>query len=629
MNELKEGDVIVGQIDFNTNGSAYLSVDGQDDLYIYKKNTLNALHMDTVEVQVIKREGKLEGVVTEVVGRFKTEWVGTVQRNKNLIFVLPDSPKTPVDFFIPADATMDAKDKQKVVVKLIKWKKGTKSPFAKVIKVLGDVGDNNTEMNAIMYEYGLPVDFPKEVEQEAELISFEITPYEISKRRDMRAVTTFTIDPVDARDFDDALSVEVKEDHIEIGVHIADVTHYVKPGTKLEDEALKRATSVYLVDRCVPMLPERLSNGVCSLRPHEEKLCYSVIFKMDSEGQILDTWYGRTVIYSDRRFTYEEAQEIIEGKEGDFSTELKLFDTLAKKIRGRRIKSGSLEMDQAEVRFKLDPAGKPIDVYFKVQKDANKLIEEFMLLANQAVAKILSDNSYNSVYRVHDKPNQEKLDGLLGVATNFGYKLDIHNPEKIKASLNGLLNDIKGKPEENMISTLVTRSMSKATYTIKNIGHYGLGFTHYSHFTSPIRRYPDMISHRLLDDYLTKKPKGNPTVVEQQAKWSSERELVAAKAQRDSIKYKQAEYLQDKIGKVFKGVVSGVAEWGMYVEIVENKCEGMIRYKDIGDDIFIPDVNSYQVVGHRTGQVIRLGDEIMVSVVGVNLEKKSIDFKVF
>ncbi len=629
MNEIIEGSIIVGQIDFTNSGNAYLKIDGQNITFIHKKNTLNALHLDTVEVEIVKREGKVEGIVKEVVSRFKTEWVGTVQRNKNLVFVIPDSSKTPVDFFVPDDASMEAKDKQKVVVRLIKWKKGTKSPFVKIIKILGEIGDNNTEMNAIMYEYGLPVEFPKSVEQEAELISFEIDESEISNRRDMRSVTTFTIDPVDARDFDDALSIEVNGDCIEIGVHIADVTHYVKPGTKLEEEALKRATSVYLVDRCVPMLPERLSNGVCSLRPHEEKLCYSVVFKMDAEANVTDTWYGRTVIYSDRRFSYEEAQEIIEGKDGDFAQELHLFDKLAKKIRGRRIKSGSLEMDQAEVRFKLDSNGKPLDVYFKIQKDANKLIEEFMLLANQAVAKILSDHSYNSVYRVHDKPSQDKLSSLTGVAENFGYKVSLTDPDKIKSSLNRLLSDIKGSPEENMISTLVTRSMAKATYTIKNIGHYGLGFTHYSHFTSPIRRYPDMMSHRLLDDYLSKKPKGNPTAIEQQAKWASDRELVASKAQRDSIKYKQAEYLQDKIGRVYKGIVSGITDWGMYVEIIENKCEGMIRFKDLGSDVFIPDTANYQVVGHNTGQVIRLGDEIMVSVIGVNLEKKSIDFKVF
>jgi ribonuclease R/exosome complex exonuclease DIS3/RRP44 len=652
MSKLKEGDIITGQIDFITSGSAYLKVEGvEDDIYVYKKNTLNALHMDTVEVEIMKNGTKLEGKVLEVIGRFKTEWVGTVQRTKDLVFVIPDSPKMSVDFFVPNDASMDAKDKQKVVVNLIKWKKGTKSPYAKITKILGDVGDNNTEMNSIMYEYGLPVEFPKDVELDAELISFEIPPSEYAKRRDMRNVLTFTIDPVDAKDFDDALSIETKEGYIEIGVHIADVTHYVKPDSKIEAEALKRATSVYLVDRCVPMLPERLSNGVCSLRPHEEKLCYSTIFKMDSDGNILDTWYGRTVIYSDHRFAYEQAQALIEAagkssdevakafgeaglndmdfqKASDIANGVLKLDELAKKIRARRIKKGSLELDQAEVRFKLDPQGKPLDVYFKIQKDANKLIEEFMLLANQAVAKLLSDASYNNVYRIHDKPNQEKLDALMGVAQNFGYALDINNPDKIRESLNRLLVDIKGTPEENMISALVIRSMSKATYTVKNIGHYGLGFIHYSHFTSPIRRYPDMMTHRLLDDYLNKKPKGNPVEVENSAKWSSERELVAAKAQRDSIKYKQAEYLQDKIGRIYKGVISGVVDWGVYVEIVENKCEGMIRFKDLGKDVYSPDTDNYRVVGHNTGHVIRLGDEVMVVVKGVNLEKKTIDLAI-
>ncbi len=649
MNDLKEGNVVTGQIEFNTNGSAYIKIDGvENDLYIYKKNTLNALHMDTVEVEVFMNNTKLEGKVLEVMGRFKTEWVGTVQRNKDLVFVIPDSPKMNVDFYIPADVSMNAKDKQKVVVRLIKWKKGTKSPYAKIIKILGDVGDNNTEMNSIMYEYGLPVDFPKDVELDAELISFEIPPSEYGKRRDMRNVLTFTIDPVDAKDFDDALSIEEKDGYTEVGVHIADVTHYVKPGSKIESEAVKRATSVYLVDRCVPMLPERLSNGVCSLRPHEEKLCYSTIFKLDTEGNVLDTWYGRTVIYSDHRFSYEQAQAIIEAvgkdpkeigrvmvedagltmdfqKAGDIANGVLTLDRLAKKIRGRRIKAGSLELDQAEVRFRLDTAGKPLDVYFKIQKDSNKLIEEFMLLANQAVAKLLSDASYNNVYRIHDKPNQEKLEGLLGVAQNFGYSVNIHEPEKIRESLNRLLVDIKGSPEEGMISTLVIRSMSKATYTVKNIGHYGLGFSHYSHFTSPIRRYPDMMTHRLLDDFLNKKPKGNPVEVEEAAKWASERELVAAKAQRDSIKYKQAEYLQDKIGRAYEGVISGVMEWGVYVEILENKCEGLIRYKDLGKDTYVADVDNYQVVGHSTGHVIRLGDKVMITVKGVNLEKKTID----
>ncbi len=630
MNELKEGDVINGQIEFNTNRSAYVKIANSDrEVYIYKKNTINSLHLDQVKVEIIKTGDKLEGQVIEVISRFKTEWVGTVQKTKTTVFVILDSPKITVDFYVPLDASMDAQDKQKVIVSLIKWKRGTKSPYAKIVRILGEKGDNNTEMNAIMHEYGLPVEFPKEVELEAENIPAEISTRDIESRRDMRNVTTFTIDPLDAKDFDDALSVNTDGEYTEIGVHIADVTHYVKPDSKLEEEAIKRATSVYLVDRCVSMLPERLSNGICSLRPNEDKLCFSVVFKLDIEGNIVDRWFGKTIIHSNRRFTYEEAQEIIEGKKGDHENEIKLLDRLAKKIRGRRITSGSLELDQVEVRFKLDDKGKPLDVYFKIQKDANKLIEEYMLLANQEVAKLLFDNAYHSVYRVHDKPNQVKLESLHNVAEAFGYTLDISDKDNIKTVLNELLADIKDSPEENLIGTLVTRTMAKATYTIKNIGHYGLGFTHYSHFTSPIRRYPDMMTHRLLNDFLSKIPKGNPVEIEQKAKWSSDRELVAAKAQRDSIKYKQAEFLQDKIGKVFNGVVSGVTDYGMYVELVENKCEGMIRFSDIEDDTYVADTANYKIVGHNTGRVIRLGDEIMVVITGVNLEKKQVNFKMF
>jgi len=625
MIELKEGDFFEGQIEFSTNGNASLLVENKE-IFIYKKNTFNSLHLDKVKVQIFQSEKKLEGKVIEVISRFKTEYVGRVKIGKKTIFVVPDSNKISVDFYIKGG--LKAEHDQKVVVELIKWE-DTKSPQGKIIKVLGDSGDNNAEMNSIMFEYGLPVDFPQEVINESMLVPEVITEKEISSRKDMREVTTLTIDPVDAKDFDDALSVNIISDNkIEVGVHIADVGHYVKPGTKLDDEAFKRATSVYLVDRCVPMLPERLSNGICSLKPHEDRLAFSVIFTLDGDGNILNTWKGKTVIHSDRRYAYEEAQEIIEGSEGDYSTEIRLLDTLARKIRKKRIKEGSIEMGGIEVKFKLaEDNKKPIGVYFKEQKESNKLIEEFMLLANKSVAKTLSEASWANVYRVHDTPNMEKLNSLVGVCKTFGYDIEIYDDStEIKKSLNSLLKEIKDTPEENMIETLVTRCMSKATYTIKNIGHYGLGFTHYSHFTSPIRRYPDLITHRILLDFLDKKTQGNPGKIEEQAKWCSARELVAAKAQRDSIKYKQAEYLLDKIGKVFDGIVSGVTDWGMYVELIESKCEGMVRYQSL-EGKWSVDINNYTIT-NVYGDKIRLGDPLKVVVKSVDLERKQIDFTI-
>jgi ribonuclease R len=620
-----EGEFYTGQIEFSNNGNASININGKE-IFIHRKNTSTSLHLDSVRIQLFKGERKIEGKVVEVLTRFKKEYVGRVQKGKKSTFVVPDSIKIPVDFYIKGG--LIAEDGQKVIVELTKWE-DTKSPQGKITKVLGNSGDNNTEMNSIMFEYGLPVDFPQEVINESELISEVIFDKEISNRRDIRDITTFTIDPVDARDFDDALSVNIlSENKFEIGVHIADVGHYVKPGTKLDDEAFKRATSVYLVDRCVPMLPERLSNGICSLKPNEDRLAFSVIFTINNEGKILDTWYGKTVIHSDRRYSYEEAQEIIEGVDGDYSTEVRLLNTLAQKIRKKRITDGSIEMGGIEVRFKLaEDNKKPIGVYFKYQKESNKLIEEFMLLANKSVAKLLSDSQWFNVYRVHDTPNMEKLQQLVNVCNNFGHDVKIEGEgDELKKSINQLLKDIKGSPEENMIETLVTRCMSKATYTIKNIGHYGLGFTHYSHFTSPIRRYPDLITHRILFDFLNKAKQGNPGKIEEQSKWCSTRELVAAKAQRDSIKYKQAEYLQDKLGSVFDGLISGVTEWGIYVELIESKCEGLIRFQDMGK--IKVDVEHYTVTD-QLGNKIRLGDQIKVVVKGVDLEKKQVDFSLF
>ena len=625
MIQLIEGDRYKGQIEFSNNGNASLTIEDKS-IFIHRKNTNTSLHLDTVTVEIFKGEKKLEGKVVEVISRFRKEFVGRVQIGKKSTFVIPDSDKLSVDFYIKGGLV--AKDGQKVIVELTKWE-DSKSPQGKIIKILGDAGDNNAEMNSIMYEYNLPVDFPQDVLNESELVPEVIFENEILKRKDIRNITTITIDPVDARDFDDAISIQViNENNIEVGVHIADVGHYVKPGTKLDEEAYKRATSVYLVDRCVAMLPERLSNGICSLKPHEDRLSFSVIFNIDKDGKILKEWHGKTVIHSDRRFTYEEAQEIIEGSDGDFHNEIRILNGLAQKIRKKRIKDGSIEMGGIEVRFKLaEDNKKPIGVYFKEQKEANKLIEEFMLLANKSVAKILSDNQWFNVYRVHDTPNEEKLVQLENVCQNFGHSVSLQGEgDELKSSINQLLRDIKGTPEENMIQTLVTRCMSKATYTIKNIGHYGLGFSHYSHFTSPIRRYPDLITHRILFDYLNKGKQGNPGKIEDQAKWCSNRELLSSKAQRDSIKYKQAEYLQDKIGHAYDGIVSGVTDWGMYVELTESKCEGLVRYSTIGKVKL--DLDNY-TLSDEMGNKIRLGDPIKVVVMGVDLEKKQIDFSLF
>ena len=627
MNRIKEDSVFEGTIDFANSGNASINI-GDKNIFIFKKNTLNSLNGDKVKIKIITKNNKIEAEVIEVLERFRTQFVGKVQinkENKRLIFVVPDSQKIGVDFYIKGEN--DAVHDQKVLVELIDWEPGTKSPKAKIVEILGSSGENNAEMNSIMYEYGLPNNFPLMVEAEAELIDFTIPESEISNRRDLRNITTFTIDPVDAKDFDDALSVNILDDNtVEVGIHIADVSHYVKEGGIIDEEAIKRATSVYLVDRCVPMLPERLSNGVCSLRPNEDKLCFSVIVKLNNEGQILDKWFGKTIIHSDRRYSYEEAQEIIEGKDGDFKTEILLLDSIAKKMRKQRINDGSIEMGGIEVRFQLDQTTKkPTGVYFKTQKDANKLIEEYMLLANKLVAKLLYDAKYHNVYRVHNSPNLEKLEALSLICKNFGYTLDVvENTQDLKKSINELVTDIKGKPEENMIETLITRCMSKASYTIVNSGHYGLGFTHYSHFTSPIRRYPDLITHRVLIDFLNKKSNGSPQKIEGMAKWCSEREILAAKAQRDSIKYKQIEFLEDKIGQVFDGIISGVTDWGMYVELIESKCEGMVRYN--GNHKV--DTENY-TVNLKSGGSVRLGDEVKVIVKAVDLDRKQIDFELF
>lgn len=490
-----EGQEYEGQIEFSKGGNASIKI-GEKSIFIHKKNTKNSLNLDTVKITLFKAEKKIEGKVIDVIERFKKEFVGKVQVGKKSTFVILDNPKIPVDFYIKGGLV--AKDGQKVIVELTKWE-DSKSPQGKITKILGDSGDNNAEMNSIMYEYNLPVDFPQEVINESELISEVITEKEIKKRRDMRDITTITIDPIDARDFDDALSIKIiNENNIEVGVHIADVGHYVKTGTKLDDEAFKRATSVYLVDRCVPMLPERLSNGICSLKPNEDRLAFSVVFNIDKDGKIIKEWHGKTVIHSDRRFTYEEAQEIIEGQDGDYQNEIRVLNGLAQKIRKKRISDGSIEMGGIEVRFKLaEDNKKPIGVYFKEQKEANKLIEEFMLLANKSVAKLINSKIGFCVNRVHPEPSPDKILELKNTCDKLGYDF---NPkvENIKESLNKLIADVKGTPEENFMNQLIIRTQRKAYYTTENIGHYGLSFQYYCHFTSPIRRFSDLITHRIL-----------------------------------------------------------------------------------------------------------------------------------
>ena len=639
---IKINEILEGRLSMNASGSAYLvSNDLPKDIYISKNHTNKALHLDTVKVRVIEGNGRsIEGEVIEIVQRFRNDFVGTIQVSPRYAFFIPDSNKLPIDFFIPLPKSMGAKDGQKVVARLVEWKDDAKNPNGEIIRVIGDAGEHETEIHSILEEYGLPYDFDGDVISESEAIPEIIQQSEIDKRRDMRNVLTFTIDPADAKDFDDALSVEWVNGELYVGVHIADVSHYLRPDTELDKEAYARGTSVYLVDRCVPMLPERLSNGLCSLRPHEDKLCFSAVFKLDHNGKVLEEWYGRTIINSDHRFTYEEAQMIIEN--GGYTSEdssivqtnglmgllghaIVALDKIAKKMRKVRLSKGSISFDKQEVRFKLDANNKPTDIIFKIGKDSNKLIEEYMLLANRHVAQFLNSKRIASVNRAHDKPNEEKLNNLKEFIKQFGYDIKTQDPVEISKTLNKLLEDVKGKPEENMIDNLVVRTMQKADYRTNNIGHYGLGFKDYTHFTSPIRRYPDVMVHRLLGRILEGKPAPKLEKLEAKCVYLSEREKKAQKAERDSIKYMQCIYMADNVGRIYKGIVTSIAEYGLFVEIEENKCEGLIRLSEIGGDTYMADVNNYCVKGFNTGQSIRLGDEVMVVVKSVDVEKKNIN----
>lgn len=640
---IKIGDILEGKISVNASGSAYLnSNDLPKDIYIHKNNTNKAIHLDTIKIRVIQgKDRALEGEVIEIIKRFRDEFVGSIQVSPRYAFFVPDSNKIPVDFYIPLGKTLGAKDGQKVVARLTEWKDDAKNPNGEIVRVIGDAGEHETEIHSILEEYNLPYQFDEDVEAESEAIPEEIPQAEIDKRRDMRDVLTFTIDPATAKDFDDALSVQWVDGVLEVGVHIADVSHYVRPDTELDKEAYARGTSVYLVDRCVPMLPERLSNGVCSLKPHEDKLCFSAVFKLDQNGHVIDEWYGRTVIHSDHRFTYEQAQLLIEMK-GDetpnltemglsldqynkFLNPIRYIDFIAKKMRKTRLSKGSISFDKHEVRFKLDEKNKPIDVMFKVGKDSNKLIEEYMLLANRHVAKLLNDKKVPMVNRAHDRPNEEKLESLKAFIAPLGYTIETNDPVDITRTLNQLLQDVQGKAEANMIENLVVRTMQKADYRTQNIGHYGLGFKDYAHFTSPIRRYPDIMVHRILGRYLENKPSSKEEKINARCLHLSEREKKAQKAERDSIKYMQCIYMSERVGKVYKGIVTSVAEYGLFVEIEENKCEGLVRLSEIGGDTYSADMNNYCVVGFNTGAKIRLGDEVMIVVKSVDIERKNIN----
>ena len=606
-----------------------------ETIMVPERNSMHALNGDKVAVTVAARRKGVEpeAVVTEIIEENPQTFIGTISLQQQFGVLHTDSKFLATDIIIPRKQLKGAKNGDKAVVRITEWPENQQSPFGKVEDVLGRNGENDTEMHAILAEYGLPYKYPQNVEKAADKIGPGITDEEVAKRIDMRDVTTFTIDPRDAKDFDDALSIRpLKNGNFEVGVHIADVTHYVRPESIIDREAQQRATSVYLVDRTIPMLPEHLSNGICSLRPDEDKLTFSVLFEMTPAGKMVKSKIARTVIRSNRRFTYEEAQERIETGKGDYSDEILILDRMAKALRKERYEHGSVEFDRMEVRFEIDEKGHPVDVYFKESKDANKLIEEFMLLANKAVATFVGKPAGNKkpkafVYRVHDQPDPGKLADLAALSRTFGYKIKASGSAgEVNRSLNRMLNDVKGKGEENFLSTLAIRSMAKAIYTTQNIGHYGLGFDYYTHFTSPIRRYPDMMVHRLLERYLKGGRTATVEKLEEQCKHSSEMEQLAATAERSSIKYKQVEYMADHLGEVYDGVISGVTEWGLYVEINDNKCEGLVPMRDLADDYYDFDEKNYCLVGRRHNNRYRLGDDVKVQVARAALDKRQLDF---
>ena len=646
---ITNGNYYQGKVDITARGNAYVVIDElENDVFVPYNRINRAFHGDIVEVDIFNRKSnkKPEGEIKKILERKKKRFVGIVDLQKTFAFIRPTDIRMYTDIFISPENVGKAKNGEKVLVEIIEWPDKAESPSGKIIEILGKPGEHHTEIHAILAEYGLPSEFPAEVENYANTLDTSIKKEEILKRKDLRELLTFTIDPKDAKDFDDALSFEVLQNgNYSIGIHIADVSHYLKPDTVLEEEAYERATSVYLVDRVVPMLPEVLSNNACSLRPHEDKYTFSAVFEIDDNCSIKNQWFGRTVINSNERFAYEEAQYIIETGDKSIPETVSIrnqaytvgentiyaintLNSLAKKMRNKRMASGAISFDKVEVKFNLNSENEPQGVYFKEAKDSNKLIEEFMLLANRKVAEFIGKQKPTKtfVYRIHDQPNEEKLIALNSIISRFGHKLNLNDRKTVSSSLNKLLEDVKGKKEQNLVDTLAIRSMSKAIYSTDNIGHYGLAFDYYSHFTSPIRRYPDVLVHRLLQHYLDGGESPKKEIYEELCKHSSDMEGLAASAERDSIKYMQIKFMQDHKDKEFEGVISGVTEWGIYVEIIENKCEGMVRIRDIKDDYYTFDEREYAIIGERTHKKYQLGDTVIVMVKSSDLIKRHLDF---
>jgi len=628
---LEKTSTLITNIKNTNNRGAYANIDEENEVFIPKEYAQFALAGDEVEVLLFpKRKNKQEGEIIKVIARKKEEFVGVIDNFSSNYFLIPDDKRVSFDVFIPPKTIKKEYLGKKVVVKIDGWNAGYKNPIGKVVQVIGEIDDHNTEINSILYDYGFAPEFPKKVEQEASKIAETISKEEISNRLDIRKTATFTIDPKDAKDFDDALSVKkLKNGNWEIGVHIADVSHYVEKGGIIDKEAVERATSVYLVDRVIPMLPEVLSNNICSLKPNVDRLAYSVLFEMDEKANLVDYQIKKTVIHSDVRFTYQTAQDVIDNKEGELVTELLLLDKLSKILRKTRQNKGSINFESTEVKFILDKDNNPIDVYFKESLSTNHLIEEFMLLANKTVAKHIGfpkKEAKTFVYRIHDIPDVDRITTLNNIVKKFGHSIDNTSTPKLSSSLNSLLKNVKGKKEQQMVETLTIRSMAKAVYTTNNIGHYGLAFDYYSHFTSPIRRYPDLIVHRLLEQYIDGGKSANQEEIEKVCKHCSEMEKVASTAERDSIKYMQVKFLKNKIGEIFEGVISGVTEWGLYIEITENKCEGLVKVSSIKDDHYIYDEKKYALIGYRTKVSYQLGQKVKVKVQRADLERKQMDF---